>query len=159
MGTTNQIEIFNDLIQINQDRISNFQRAIEKLNDAGADLQIMFQKLSGQCKTFNRELKKEVKKIGGHPMYSSVIAGRIFRKWTNLKATLRRTDKDSAISACVQIEEAVKDAYTQAIESGDLNAAQLQVIREQAGKQKNVRDRMKRVVASEAASKQLIAEA
>ena len=49
METTDKsIEVLNDLIEINNDRVAGFEKAITDLEEPNMDLKAIFEKLAGQ---------------------------------------------------------------------------------------------------------------
>lgn len=59
------IEILNDLIQINNDRIKGYERAIKELQDEDDDLKTLFAVFIDQSRQNKMILGKEVQAFGG----------------------------------------------------------------------------------------------
>ena len=57
METTKQsVNVLNDLIEINNDRIAGFEKALADINDENADLKLLFQEYATQSRKNSQEL-------------------------------------------------------------------------------------------------------
>ena len=80
------IEILNDLIQINNDRIRGYERAIEELKDDNDDLKTLFAVFIDQSRQNIMILGKEVQTFGGDMATGTTGSGKIYRAWMDVKA-------------------------------------------------------------------------
>src|SRR5687768_14420281 len=98
MGSTNQIEVLNDLIQINNDRIEGYHKAIKMLED-GKDLKLLFSRMVEESQHFNHDLRQEVRKLGGDPEKGTTVSGKLYRGWMDVKATFGGDDRESVLNS------------------------------------------------------------
>lgn len=120
MQHENQIEVLNDLIRINNDRIEGYRKAAEQLKDERSTLIPVFDKLQTESQNNLRDLKDEVLRLGGEPDEGTTTGGKIYRAWMDVKATFGGDDPESVLMSCEGGEDAAKRAYNSALESGDL---------------------------------------
>ena len=142
MSTGNQIEVLNDLIQINNDRIEGYNKAIKNMED-GTDLRLLFSSMVEQSQHFAHDLREEVRKLGGEPEKGTTAAGKIYRTWMDVKAQFGGTDRESILNSCEFGEDAAKNAYKMALENNDLNEAQRDLIHRQQSEQLSAHNRIK----------------
>ncbi len=112
------IEVLNDLIRINNDRIEGYEKAINETKDIDVDLKSLFRRMADQSRTNKTELVQEVqKKGGGADTNSTTNSGKIYRAWMGVKATFAGKDRKSVLAACEFGEDAAQKAYQEALES------------------------------------------
>jgi len=144
MGTKeNNIEILNDLIRINNDRVVGYTKAYEELKDEDRDLR-------GTFETFIRTSKKNITgltdlvlKFGGEPATSSTAAGKIYHAWMDVKATFTGHDTQAILNACEYGEDAAQRSYKSASEDKDASSDVLDLIRTQKADLKAEHDAIK----------------
>lgn len=124
MQQENQIEVLNDLIRINNDRIEGYRKAAEQLKDERSTLIPVFDKLQAESQTNVIDLKDEVLRLGGTPDEGTTTGGKIYRAWMDVKATFGGDNPASVLMSCEGGEDAAKRAYNSAVESGDLGDSQ-----------------------------------
>jgi len=115
------IEILNDLIKINNDRIAGYEKAAEEAKTVDIDLQGIFSKLAGESKRHVKELKQEVKKFGGDPATGTTNFGKIYRIWTDVKTTFSGKDRHAMLESFEHGEEATQKSYSKALAFDDMN--------------------------------------
>lgn len=86
-----------------------------------------FSKTSQKC---NTELKNEVSKLGGEPAEGTLISGKFFRVWMDVKAALTGNDRKAILNSCEYGEDMANDTYKKALENEmeNLNAEQQSMI-------------------------------
>ena len=89
------IEVLNDLIQINNDRVKGFERAIKELDGKDADLQAIFQNGVNESNLNAQELTTAVTQLGGEAETGTSGSGTIHRAWLDVKATFSGHDAKS----------------------------------------------------------------
>lgn len=114
--TEETIEILNDLIKINHDRISGYEKAIENTETQEAELKTLFSRMIEESYEYNRELSERVVALGGEPATETTVPGKIYHAWMDVKATFSGNDTKSMLSACEFGEDAAQKAYAKAIE-------------------------------------------
>ena len=84
--TTNEnlVEVLNDLVQINNDRIEGYQKAAEETKDIDVDLKAIFIKMAEESIKYKTELVNEITKFGGDPVTGTTGLGKIYRVWMDV---------------------------------------------------------------------------
>jgi len=114
------IEILNDLIQINNDRIKGYERAIEELKDDNDDLKTMFQVFIDQSRQNIMLLGKEVQGFGGEMATGTTGSGKIYRTWMDVKTVFTGHDRHSILENCEFGEDNALKAYHSAFKNENL---------------------------------------
>ena len=141
----NLIEVLNDLIKINNDRIDGYEKASDEIKATDVELQAMFQKMGNDSRDHARELSNAVVKIGGEPATDTTISGKIYRTWMDVKAAFARKDRLSVLEACEFGEDAAQRAYEAALSSdAEMNAETRQMIMDQKASLKTSHDIVKK---------------
>jgi uncharacterized protein (TIGR02284 family) len=125
------VEILNDMIQINNDRIKGYERAIQELKDEDDDLKAMFMAFIDQSRQNKMILGKEVQALGGDMDNGTTASGKIYRVWADVKAIFTGKDRHAVLENCEFGEDAALKAYHTALRSDDLPEYLRQMISEQ----------------------------
>lgn len=123
------VEVVNDLIQINNDRIEGYTKAAKQADDA--DLQLLFINMASQSKNLIKELKPFVQKEGEEPADGTTVSGKLYRTWMDVKATFGGDDRKSILESCEFGEDAAQKAYTLALDEENISADVRQLIEKQ----------------------------
>lgn len=110
------IEILNDLVKINNDRIRGYEKAIENTDTMEAELKALYSRMMEESYDYNRELSELVIKLGGDPSDETTVPGKIYHAWMDVKATFSGNDTKSTLAACEFGEDAAQKAYEKALE-------------------------------------------
>lgn len=129
------VEVLNDLIEINNDRVAGFEHASKELAGNDADLKAVFQNLSRESRRYVQELTAAVNRIGGEAETGTSGAGSIHRAWLDVKATFSGHDRKSILEECERGEDAIKKAYKSALNDDNGLSADLKTLiaQQQAG--------------------------
>ena len=112
------IDVLNDLIRINNDRIEGYDRAIEDTDMENLDLITIFSRMKDESEPYKAELESLVRRMGGDPDITSTTgAGKIYRLWMDIKASLSGNQPLSVLQSCEYGEDAAQKAYDKALES------------------------------------------
>jgi len=130
MSTTNQV--LNELIEINNDRIAGFEKALADINDENIDLKALFQEYATQSRKFSQELTALVAVRAGEPETGNSVAGTLHRAWIDVKALFGGSDRESILSEAERGEDAIKKAYKTALTEGGLQGEALTVVSQQS---------------------------
>ena len=110
------VEILNDLIKINNDRIRGYEKAIENTDTLEAEIKTLYARMIEESYEYNRELSQEVVKAGGEPATDTSVPGSIYHAWMDVKATFTGQDTKSTLAACEFGEDAAQKAYAKALD-------------------------------------------
>ncbi|TSD63948.1 PA2169 family four-helix-bundle protein [Inquilinus sp. KBS0705] len=130
--TEKSVEVLNDLIEINNDRIDGFERAAKELGDADADLKAIFSKFANDSRNNVQELSACVGAVGGELETGNSVSGTLHRTWLDVRATFSGHDRKSILDECERGEDAIKKAYRDALsEENGLTLDHIQVLQRQ----------------------------
>jgi uncharacterized protein (TIGR02284 family) len=114
----NMMEVINDLIQINNDRIEGYEKALQQTDREDADLKAIFTELAGDSRKNIAALKEYIKTTDNTD--ETTLRGKIYRVWMDVKATFVGRDRKAILASCEFGEEAAQRAYQLAMENTDL---------------------------------------
>ncbi len=119
MAATNQelANVLNDLIEINNDRIGGYEKAIKETDDP--DLKALFIDMASRSHQFKNELSTELRRLGETPTEGTRNSGKIFRLWMDIKAALTGKDREAILGSCERGEDAALDAYDDGLNSDE----------------------------------------
>ena len=123
METEKTIDVLNKLITINNDRIEGYQTAAEETEEQ--DLKILFSQFTSTSQQCKRELINEVNRLGGEVAQGTMMSGKFFRVWMDVKAAITGKDRKTILSSCEFGEDAAKDTYEDVMKE-DLNQLTLE---------------------------------
>ncbi len=131
MENEKTIGVLNTLITINNDRIEGYETASKETEEQ--DLKTLFAQFSATSQKCKQELKSEVTKLGGEPAEGTMVSGKFFRVWMDVKAALTGKDRKAILNSCEYGEDMAKDTYEKALENDleNLNADQQAMIKAQ----------------------------
>ena len=94
------ITILNDLIEINNDRIKGYEKAIEELKDGDQDLKTLFAGIIDESREARNALGKEVQVLGAdmEPANATTNSGKIYKAWMDVKAILIGHNRHTVLS-------------------------------------------------------------
>ena len=111
------IEILNDLIQIHNDRILGYEKAVGELKEDNSDLRGLFEFMVTESRKMKSALMEEVQVLHGEPEKGTTVSGKIYRVWTSFKALFSGHTRQVLLSNCEAGEDATQTAYREALES------------------------------------------
>lgn len=142
-ATIETIEILNDLIQINNDRIDGYEKALHETKAEDADLKALFSSMISESHEIRMALGTEVNALGGEMDNSTTTSGKIYRAWMDFKAVFTGHDRHTVLANCEAGEDAAQKAYRDALRDEDLPAYLREMISEQQQMLKRSHDRVK----------------
>jgi len=137
------IEVLNDLIKINNDRIEGYDKAIENAKTIDIGLQTIFSKMKSESIKYTAELHNRILQLGGEPTDDTTVSGKLYRAWMDVKATFTGKDRKSLLDACEYGEDAAQKAYKDALEDEDLPGDIRDLISEQKRSLRRSHDEIK----------------
>lgn len=113
------IGVLNDLIKINIDRITGYEKAINDLDNSEVMLKTLFNQVSDDSHDIKAQLTEKVTSLGGEPASERTVPGAIYQAWMDVKATFSGHDTGSTLEACEFGEDAAQRAYKEAIKASE----------------------------------------
>lgn len=112
-NTAKTIEILNDLILINNDRVEGYERALKEVQEGGTDgdLQPMFLRFIDDSRRYKVELGTEVSALGHDMETGTSVGGKLHRAWIAVKESFSGHDRHSILEECEFGEDAIKKSY------------------------------------------------
>ncbi len=92
------VEVLNDLVMINNDRIAGYERAIKELKQNDGDLKSLFDQMIIESQKIKSDLAHEIQVLHGDVEQGSTEMGKIYRAWMDVKAVF--TGREQAYSSC-----------------------------------------------------------
>jgi uncharacterized protein (TIGR02284 family) len=142
-NTQATVQILNDLIQINNDRIEGYQRASKDLKDSDTELKSLFTRLIGQSQGYKLALGTEVSAFGRDIETGTTTSGKIHRVWLDVKAAFTGHDTHNVLEECEFGEDAILKAYRTALEDENLPAYLRETVSQQESELLDAHDEIK----------------
>jgi uncharacterized protein (TIGR02284 family) len=140
----NLVEVLNDLIRINNDRIAGYEKAADEARDIDVDLRAIFKRMSEESRQYAAELTEEVIRNGGEPATGTTNSGKIYRVWMDVKVTFSGSNRQAILENCEFGEDAAQKAYESALRSEDLVGDVRQLIANQKSSLRTSHDVIKK---------------
>ncbi len=143
MENEKRIDVLNQLIEINNDRVEGYETA-SKETDA-ADLKSLFADLQSTSHNNLTALRSEVNRLGGSPEEGTRVTGKFFRAWMDVKAALTGNDRQTILNSCEFGEDKALETYENVLadDASVLSSEQSAMVREQQSKLRADHDRVK----------------
>tara|TARA_R110002020_G_scaffold457926_2_gene675024 strand:- start:447 stop:902 length:456 start_codon:yes stop_codon:yes gene_type:complete len=138
-------EILNDLVQINNDRIEGYQKAIENLKNEDSDLKPLFVSLIGESQQYKLSLSNELNLLNADTEEGATTSGALYRAWMDVKAVFTGHDRKSILENCEFGEDAAQKAYKDAGKDENLPANLRALVLDQKAKLKQSHDKIKQL--------------
>jgi uncharacterized protein (TIGR02284 family) len=140
---TANAEVLNDLIQINNDRVAGYEKAMAELKAEDSDLKSLFVKMIGESHKLKMALATEVQALGEDAEQGTTNSGKIYRAWMDVKAIFTGHDRKTVLNNCEFGEDAAQKAYKMALAEDDLSADLRSLITEQKAQLRISHDEIK----------------
>lgn len=137
------VEVLNDLIEINNDRVVGYERAIEETEAEDSDLKSIFSQMASESKQYKQALSNLVVSLGGETEKGTTASGKIYRAWMDVKATFTGHSRKSVLENCEFGEDAAQKAYRTALQDEDLPASLRELVMQQQQALKLSHDKIK----------------
>jgi uncharacterized protein (TIGR02284 family) len=143
MATTeNATGVLNDLIEINNDRVAGFEKAIADIKDENIDLKELFQGYAEQSRKNGQELAAIIGSADEIETGNSV-SGTLHRAWIDVKSIFGGSDRASILSEAERGEDAIKKAYRDALSGSQLPVDAIEIVTSQASEINAAHDQIK----------------
>ena len=136
-------EILNDLIEINNDRVNGYEKAVKETASEDTDLRSLFTDLANDSRDYAAELRKLVYNTGENPAEGTTARGKIYRVWMDIKAAITGQSRKAILASCEFGEDAAQRAYDAALEDADLIGEERTLVTEQKSKLRKSHDKIK----------------
>lgn len=137
------VEILNDLIEIHNDRIIGYDRAIKESTEENADLKQLFEHMIHESHECKMALATEVLVLKGETAEGTTNSGKIYRVWMDVKAVFTGHDRHAILANCEKGEDAAQAAYKTALADEDLPKYLHDLVAGQQSKLKLSHDKIK----------------
>jgi uncharacterized protein (TIGR02284 family) len=114
------LNILNDLIEINNDRIKGYEKAINEIREEDAQLKDFFINCIAESSRFKMELGTEIQALGKDIDNDASTSGALHRTWISIKETFTGHSEKGILEECEFGEDAIKKAYDSALEEESL---------------------------------------
>lgn len=114
------LSILNDLIRINVDRITAYEKAAHEDKCPDREIRDVFYRMATESRSYVNDLHAEIIRLGGAPVTQSTITGKLYLHWLNGKVNFDGETMNTLLAACVQGEEAVERIYRHALEEEEM---------------------------------------
>ncbi|WP_431210523.1 PA2169 family four-helix-bundle protein [Puia sp. P3] len=146
-GQQNRVlSVLNDLIRVNIDRITAYEKAAHEEMSSGPEIRDVFYRLATDSRSYVNDLHAEVIRMGGAPVTQSTIAGKLYLHWLNGKVNFDGETLVSRCAACVHGEELIQQVYRHALDSGALPRNLQDLVERQLWSLERARERLVKVV-------------
>lgn len=108
------LSILDDLIRINIDRITGYEKAAH--DEADTEWRELFYRMATDSRSYVNNLHAEVIHLGGAPVTQATISGKIYLHWLEGHNSFEGTDLATRIDGSKEAEQAVQKAYHQALD-------------------------------------------
>ncbi|RYD54438.1 MAG: PA2169 family four-helix-bundle protein [Sphingobacteriales bacterium] len=143
------VEILNDLVKINNDRIEGYERASKEARDEDADLKSTFSQMAAESRQYKQELSEKVSQMGAEPETGTRTDGKIYRMWMDVKAMFTGSSRKAVLENCEFGEDAAQRAYEEALNDSELSPELRQIVSRQQQSLRQSHDTIKRMRDSE----------
>src|SRR5215470_16465800 len=109
------IDVLNDLIKVNNDRIAGYEKAIHEAKQEDNDLKILFASMVAESHRMKIALATEVQSLGAEVEQGTTTAGKIYRAWMGVKSAFSGRGRHAVLANCESIEDATQKAYHTAL--------------------------------------------
>lgn len=139
------IEVLNDLVEINNDRIAGYEKAANEIENDVSGLKELYLKMAGQSRDMISQLRHEIASMGGEVEEGTTVSGKIYRAWMDVKSAFSSQKGQSTLELCEYGEDAAQKAYEEALATDEfLDTQTRQLITDQKADLKISHDIIKR---------------
>lgn len=115
-NTEKALDVINDLIKINNDRATGFEKAGKYLQEDENGLITVFTKLSEESHQNVAELTGLAQQFGGEATEGTSTSGDLHRAWIDIKSAFTGSDLSAILNECERGEDAAKSGYKDALD-------------------------------------------
>jgi len=135
------VDILNNLLEINNDRIAGYNQASKETNEI--DLKSLFAQFAGTSYENKQELASEIRKLGGTPIEGTRTTGKLYRAWMDIRAALTNKDRKAILKSCETGEDVAVHNYEDALKEASLESSVYSLISKQYATIKSEHDKVR----------------
>lgn len=113
MSNDEVISLLNALIETSKDGEKGFLTCVENLKSS--QLKENFTQRAQECANAASQLQDLVRALGGEPEQSASLAGKMHRRWIDIKAVVNGKNEKTILNECVRGEEVAVKNYEGAL--------------------------------------------
>ena len=117
MSKMSSILVLNTLIGINNDRIAGYQIALHATEEY--DLKGLFENFIQTSRKCKKDLMDEINKMGATAMESSILNGKFFSVWMDIKSALNGKDRNTILTSCEIGDDCAVKTYTKVLDQNE----------------------------------------
>ena len=91
------VDILNDLILINNDRIEGYKKSTEETDSSDTDLRSLYSNLADHSRSIVSELTSQVSALGGEPATGTMTSGKLYRTWMDVKSAFSNDGRKTSL--------------------------------------------------------------
>ena len=92
--TNELVDVLNDLIKINNDRIEGYEKAAAESKNIDIEFPAIFNKMADESRKCVARLTGRVNELGGDSETGPTAMGKVYRAWMDVKATFSGKDRE-----------------------------------------------------------------
>ena len=115
-----KIEVFQDLLEITNDRLKGYEKVKEKVLNDNPALKELFANLKEQTQEMQIDLVKHLGELGGEADNDGTVLGAIHRGWIEVKDAFVSDKAESTLENAIFGEKAAIKAYEKAAKEDGL---------------------------------------
>jgi uncharacterized protein (TIGR02284 family) len=134
-----QIDVLNDLLKINLDRIEGYRRAINDSNQF-PHLLTTFRDMQNQSEKNAADLRARINQLGGEVRDHTTLPGKIYHAWMEVRTAFAETQK-TVLELCEFGEDAALKVYKMTLSAdGEMDQFTKNMIMDQHAELKRAHD-------------------
>ena len=107
------INVLNNLVEINNDRIEGYEKAANETEES--DLKSLFMQFIDTSEHCRSELSSEIIRLGSNPTEGTKVSGKFFRVWMDVKAALVGHNRKDILDSCKFGEDNAVKTYEEVL--------------------------------------------
>ncbi len=125
------LSLLNDLIRINIDRITAYEKAAHQDKSPDPEIRDVFYRMATESRSYVNDLHAEIIRLGGAPVTQSTISGKLYLHWLNGKVSFDGESFETLLADCIRGEETMQQVYRHALEEAEMPSTIHQLVESQ----------------------------
>ena len=141
------IELLNDILSINNERINGYQKVLDQSASISTDLREEILKIISDGLTYREQLIEKIGALNNETAVGTSVRGKIFRAWADLKVAFALKTQKAIISSCRYNEEIVMHTYNAAlIQDVEMSVDVRQLLEDQKMNLRRIHNRLRKYI-------------